>query len=312
MLPKGPPYAPMAAILGGQPTVPLDVPITSVFLFLFLLGGCGHMTILQLNLRRGHKFPMSGAMFGWSMARILACAMRIAWATHPTNISLAIAAQLFVNLGDLVGFVININLAQRIVRALHPNFGWHPIFKRFLIIVFSLILVSMFLLIGFTVDSFFTLDPTKLHNARDAQLYGVTYFAFTAVLPIPLVLVSLAVHRKTEAERFGNSSLRTKTITILSGATTLALGEWFRAGTSYLTPRPVTDPAPYSSKACFYVFYFCLEILVIWSYLFARIDLIFYVPDGSKGPGDYSRSAMPNKGDNHGEEGVMTGTEQVM
>lgn len=34
----GPPYAPQTASLGGQPTIHLDVPITAVFLFLFMVG----------------------------------------------------------------------------------------------------------------------------------------------------------------------------------------------------------------------------------------------------------------------------------
>ena len=37
----------------------LDVPITSVFLFLFILAAIGHMTIFQINKRQGHKFVMS-------------------------------------------------------------------------------------------------------------------------------------------------------------------------------------------------------------------------------------------------------------
>lgn len=39
----GPPYAPQTAAVGGVPTVGVDVPITSVFLFLFVCGAVGHM-----------------------------------------------------------------------------------------------------------------------------------------------------------------------------------------------------------------------------------------------------------------------------
>ena len=232
---------------------------------------------------------MSAAMFGFCMARILACTMRIVWAAKPHSVSIAIAASIFIAIGATVGFVVNLIFAQRILRALHPKAGWHPALKITFIIVYSLIAISVVLLVSFTVASFYTLDPNKLRTARDVQLYGATYFATVAFLPIPLVLIALAVAQKTQMEDFGSGSFRTKILTVLCGATLLSLGAWFRAGTSYLKPQPSSDPRPYQSKACFYIFYFTLEILVVWSYLIARIDQRFHVPDGSKGPGDYSR-----------------------
>ena len=61
----GPPYAPKTAAVGGRPTVGVDVAICAVFLFLFACGAAGHMAILQINMRRGHKFLMSGLTFGF-------------------------------------------------------------------------------------------------------------------------------------------------------------------------------------------------------------------------------------------------------
>ena len=314
MKPKGPPYASKNAALGGQATVHLDVPVTAVFMFLFLLGGICHMTILQLNLRRGHKFPMSGAMFGFSMARILACSMRIVWATKPTDVSIAITAQILLNLGDLIGFVVNLNFALRIIRALHPKWGWHRMFKYFYIVVYSLMVATIFILIGFSIDGIYTLDPQRLQNSRDGTLYGISYFAFSATLSLFLVALALALPRKTEPEQFGRGGIKRKVAITTYGATLLALGAWFRAGTSYMPPHrlPLTKPVPYLSKACFYVFYFTLENLVIWGYLLARIDRAFYVPDGSKGPGDYSKSRITEKEDSHVEDGqVDNETEKI-
>lgn len=64
-----PPYPPTTAAVGGVPTIGVDVPISAVFMFLFLVAAAGHMTIFQINRRRGHKFIMSGLMFGFCMAR---------------------------------------------------------------------------------------------------------------------------------------------------------------------------------------------------------------------------------------------------
>ncbi|KAL8830782.1 MAG: hypothetical protein Q9191_001237, partial [Dirinaria sp. TL-2023a] len=312
--PKGPPYASKNAGLGGQATVDLDVPVTSVFMFLFLLGGIGHMTVLQLNLRRGRKFPMSGAMTGFSLARILACSMRIVWATKPTDVSIAITAQILLNLGDLIGFVVNLNFALRIIRALHPKWGWHRAFKWFYIVIYCLMVATIFILIGFSIDGIYTLDPQKLQNSRDGTLYGLSYFAFTSILSLFLIALALILPRKTEPEQFGRGGIKTKVAIATYGGTLLALGAWFRAGTNYMPPHqlPLTKPVPYLSKACFYVFYFTLEVLVIWGYLLARIDRVFYVPDGSKGPGDYSKSRVAGKDDSHAEDGqVENETEEV-
>jgi len=61
---KGPPYPPQAWSLGGIPSKKTDIPISAVFLFLFIVGAATHMTIFQLNRRRGHKFRMSMIVFG--------------------------------------------------------------------------------------------------------------------------------------------------------------------------------------------------------------------------------------------------------
>lgn len=67
--PSGPPYAPTTASVGGVPSIGVDVPISAVFLFLYILSAIGHMTIFQINRRHGQKFIMSGMMFGYSVAR---------------------------------------------------------------------------------------------------------------------------------------------------------------------------------------------------------------------------------------------------
>jgi hypothetical protein len=61
-----PPYRPTVWSLGGRPTKNVDIPITAVFLLLFIIGAATHMTIFQLNRRRGHKFIFNAALFGMS------------------------------------------------------------------------------------------------------------------------------------------------------------------------------------------------------------------------------------------------------
>jgi hypothetical protein len=61
---NGGPYQPRIWQLGGAPEVGVDVPITAVFLVLFVIGAAAHMTIFQINRKRGHKFLMSALLFG--------------------------------------------------------------------------------------------------------------------------------------------------------------------------------------------------------------------------------------------------------
>jgi len=62
--PTGPPYPPADAGLGGSPSIIPDVPITAVFLFLFMTGAAMHMTIFQINKKKAHKFLMTLLIFG--------------------------------------------------------------------------------------------------------------------------------------------------------------------------------------------------------------------------------------------------------
>ncbi|KAI9803388.1 MAG: hypothetical protein M1833_000907 [Piccolia ochrophora] len=285
--PASPPYPPQNASLGGVPTVKVDVPITAIFLVLFICGAVAHMTILQVNLKRGHKFIMSGLIFGFCMARITTCVLRIAWSTHPTHTPLAIAAQIFVSAGVVLLFIVNLIFTQRIIRATHPRVGWHRIGNNLLLAYYSSIVITLIMLITCTVQSFYTLNRNTRRIDRDVQLYGQTWFTIAAFLPLPLIFAALVVPRQTRVEKFGSGRWRSKIVILLTAAVLLTLGSAFRAGTNYRTPRPRADPAWYHSKACFYIFNFVVEILVVALYAVVRVDLRFHVPNGAKGPGDY-------------------------
>lgn len=238
---------------------------------------------------------MSGMIFGFCMARIATCVMRIVWATRPTNISIAIAAQTFVAAGVILLFVVNLIFAQRIIRALRPSSGWHPIFSGFFIALYVLIGINLIMLITANVQSFYTLNKNTMRIDRDIQLYGQTYNALMAFLPIVLVIGGLLIPRKTPVEKFGNGRFRSKIYIVLLASFILTLGAAFRLGTNSETPRPRNNPAWYHSKACFYVFNLTLEFLVVVLYAVARVDLRFHVPDGSKGPGHYSAHILREK-----------------
>ena len=74
-MPTKGPYPPAVAGLGGQPNKNLDDPVSAVFLVLFIIGAVFHMTLLQINQRRGKKFLMSGMLFGFCMV----CPVSLWW-----------------------------------------------------------------------------------------------------------------------------------------------------------------------------------------------------------------------------------------
>lgn len=266
------------------------------------------MTIFQMNKRRGHKFLMSGMLFGFCMARITTCILRIVWATRPTKIPVAIAAQIFVAAGVVLLYVINLIFAQRVIRAAHPRNGWHPLLSHLFTAIYILIVVSLIMLITATIQSFYTLNSNTKRIDRAILLYGGTFYAIVGFLPFPLVLGGLIIPRKTRVEKFGTGRFRSKIAILLSSAFLLCLGATFRVGTSYKTPRPLNKPPAYYDKACFYIFDFTVEILVIILYVVVRVDRRFHVPDGSKGAGDYSGShALTTK-----ENIVANGSRRIM
>jgi hypothetical protein len=221
--------------------------------------------------------------------------MRIVWACYPTDIQVAIAAQIFVTAGVVLLFIINLIFAQRIVRAAHPNFGWHKAFSKGFIAIYVLIVLILIMLITVTVQSFYTLNTNTRRIDRDIQLAGQTFYMVVAFLPFPMVILGLIVPRKTRVEKFGTGRWRSKVKILLASTFLLCLGAAFRTGTNFRTPRPRADPAWYQSKACFYIFNLGVEIIVIYLYIIVRVDRRFHVPNGSNQAGDYSGRNIADK-----------------
>ena len=265
----------------------LDVPICAVFLAIYILGAVSHMSIYVVNRKRSHKFIISGMMFGFCMARTVTMIMRISWACKPTNIPIAIASMVFTAAGVVLLFIINVLFAQRILRAQHPNLGWHPIIHYLFIGIYVLIVVTLIMVITTVIQQFYTPNANTHRIDRDIVLYGGTFYAFVSFLPIPITLISLAIPRKGRTQKFGEGRFRNKIYILLLAAALLCLGASFRVGTNYKTPRPKNDPPGYYSKACFYIFNFVVEIIVILLYVVVRVDKRFWIPNGSHAAGDY-------------------------
>lgn len=150
------------------------------------------------------------------------------------------------------------------------------------------------MLITSVIQSFYTLNANTRRIDLAIQNYGRTFYAVVAFLPIPMVILGLVIPRKTRVEKFGSGRFRTKIYLLLASTVLLCLGASFRCGIGYLAPRPRDDPPWYDSKACFYIFNFLVEIIVIFLYVAVRVDRRFWVPNKSHAAGDYSRKEAPS------------------
>ena len=247
------------------------------------------------------------------MARLVTMIMRISSICKPHNISLAIAAQVFLNAGVILIFIVNLLFAQRMIRAAHPRLGWHPLFSAFFRGCFGLIVISLVMLITAVVQSFFTLNTRTRRIDRHIQLYGVTMFLVIAFLPIPLVVGGLLIRRREGAriDKFGHGRWREKVAILLTSSVLIAFGAAYRAAVSWHTPVPRTQPMPaYFARPALYVVTFAVEILVVYLYVLVRVDLRFYIPNGAHGPGSYSAGAKRAAVDDEAQDDVAAGVER--
>ncbi|OAG08133.1 uncharacterized protein CC84DRAFT_556032 [Paraphaeosphaeria sporulosa] len=291
--PQSAPYAPRYIGLGGRPAIIPDIPITSAFLVFYLIFAVIHIKIMKYNKHRGHKFIFNGALFGFCKVRLITMSLRIAWACYPTNVSLGIAAQVFVYVGTIILYLCNWFFVQRVIRAQHPHIGWSTPYRIFHRGGMIALILALLMIIVASIQQFFTLDFTILRVDRDLQLAAFTFFGAFTLAPLFMLLVSFVIPREA-TEKFGAGRLRNAIGVLFIGSFILALGQCFRTITGWLPEVPLRNDQGqpnavpwYFSKACFYVFNFLTELLVVIFYAVMRVDLRFYVPDGAKKPGDY-------------------------
>ncbi|KAM0717527.1 hypothetical protein Q7P37_007379 [Cladosporium fusiforme] len=288
------PYRPSNQALGQVPSIIPDVPVNVVFLLFFILGGASHMFLLKKNGRNGKKFGISGAIFGFCVTRVLATSLRIAWANHPRHIPVAMAAMIFVYAGVILLFIANLFFTQRIVRAQHPHFGWSKPFSLGLPILMGVIIATILSLISAVIMEFYSRSETIHTAVRDIQIYGATFYAVIAFLPIPIVGISTLArqhpkikHTQT-TDKFGEGSMTAKVAIVIFSAGVLTLGAGYRAGTTWLPPVASMAAGPwYFSRGSFYAFNFSLELFMVLFWLAVRIDKRFIIPNGAKGPYSY-------------------------
>ncbi|KAF3014463.1 hypothetical protein E8E14_009472 [Neopestalotiopsis sp. 37M] len=277
------------AIVGGLPTTSVDTPICAVFLVFYLSGAILHLRIFIQNRRRSHKFLITWMLFVFCVIRLVTCSMRIAWASNPTNSKIAIAAQVFNNAGILIIYIVNMIFAQRILRSKQPKLGWNGPFRFVFKILCGLIVGTLIMGITALVISINTTNIHTLRAIRDVTLASSTYALVISVFPSCMLAAAYLLPTSPEEEGFGTGAQGRKMVVLVISCSLAIIIAGFKTGTAWEPTRSALDPAWFDSKAAFYCFDFMLEVIILTTFLMFRVDNLFYVPDGCKGPGDYTR-----------------------
>ena len=179
----------------------------AVLTALYLIGGLAHGSIFRRNRAKGHKFWMQLAVAAFSMSRVTTCILRIASTTHPKNISLEIAALLFINIGVLIDYVVVLLLSHRMLRAAQPKLGWNRLLSNAIIGCYYGLALALVIVIAFTVLSYYTLNTTLKTVTLWLQRVALLYLLLFNIISLVFYLIALLLPRSTIAENFGASSL---------------------------------------------------------------------------------------------------------
>ncbi|KAL2265037.1 hypothetical protein VTJ83DRAFT_7547 [Remersonia thermophila] len=185
---------------GGIPNTSVDLPVSSALLALFAGAAAWHMTcFLRSRLVHPPKFLPSLLLFALCTSRVAALALRIAWAERPLDADLALAATVLTNAGVLLLYLVNLALARRVVRALHPRLpGPGGAAKRARRdaaasrLVLASVVAVLVMVVVCSVHSAFATDPAAIRRERIVLQVAVTYVVVLALLPAAAVAVVAA------------------------------------------------------------------------------------------------------------------------
>lgn len=234
------------------------------------------------------------------MSRIAANTLRLVWATRPMNADVALVASVFLNAGIVLVYIINNLLAWRIVRGAMPSFGWNKgirIINRVMLWGILTLIIPLIVVIILRIKR-----PTLPHIIPASNVItklAQTYFLIIALEPAILLPIAYFKSRNGPVDSFGKGSGSWNSKFIVLGiSTTLAIIEaGFRCGTTWTTPPLASNPAWWDHKAAFYCFNFMIDIFILTTFLVGRIDRRFWVPNGAKGIGSYSRAVEEERSD---------------
>ncbi|RPA85845.1 hypothetical protein BJ508DRAFT_168394 [Ascobolus immersus RN42] len=270
----------MPAILGGYPTKNFDLPLSVIFICIFISLAATNITLFLRNKKRGIIFSLNGLSVSFCVSRIATFSLRTAWSTNILNKDLMMVAQILASAGVMVLYIVNLNLSKRFWDSRQPSIATSkPVKYAFIAFYVSVVIVLALLIKGvvmtFTGGNVTSMDTTMMK-------IGPIWFAVFSFLPLPIMLGSALRPAHADATPLGTAADRSgmweKVAVVVGAAVVLTLGSSVRAGANFLPKRMNSDPAWYHGKGTFYVFLPVVEIAAMLMFLVGRMDKKFHIP----------------------------------
>ena len=260
-----PPYAVPIAQLGGLPKIIPDVPILAVFLSYYSIASLLCLLSIYQAVRSHQPCTLSLLMYLFSGERVVACAMRIAWAYRIANVRIAVASQILLQAGVILLYLMNVIIAGRVLRTLFGHRSW----LRSILAALSIMTISsLVMVITAIIVSVFTLEERSRDACLDVQRAAATYFVLLTTAPM-MMLAACLKHKYNQVDGRLRSILA---LTAMSALLCMIMAG-FKAGVIWETPRPIFSPAWYHSNICLYALGFGPEVLDLTMLFMARVDV---------------------------------------
>lgn len=231
------------------------------------------MLLAESHRRKGHNRTIPIITFLFSGERVLACAVRMAWASRPDSVRIAVASQVLLQAGVLLLLLLNLILAERVLLGRRPGPRARRCLRVLLGAMSALTVSALIMVVVSIIVSVYSLDQSTIERCRDVQRAAASYLVVLAVAPA--ALLSVAPLFSTEPTPRVTTLRRSEVAVVLSSCLLCTLNAGFKAGVVWARPKSLFDPAWYHSRSCLYTFVLGTEVVALVLLLATRADLKF-------------------------------------
>lgn len=231
------------------------------------------MLLAESHRRKGHNRTIPIITFLFCGERVLACAVRVAWASRPDSVRIAVASQVLLQAGVLLLLLLNLILAERVLLGRRPGPRARRCLRVLLGAMSALTVSALIMVVVSIIVSVYSLDQRTIERCRDVQRAAASYLVVLAVAPA--ALLSVAPLFSTEPTPRVTKLRRSEVAVVLSSCLLCTLNAGFKAGVVWARPKSLFDPAWYHSRSCLYTFVLGTEVVALVLLLATRADLKF-------------------------------------
>lgn len=173
---------------------------------------------------------------------------------------------------------------------MHPQIGWSKPFSIITkVMAISVPAIIVMQIVSLIIVFFSVGDMTRLNAFLGVIKFGLSYNLFLVTFPFWSIFLACAVPGP-KPEKFGVGNLRVKTSMVMLASALLTTGAIIRTY-AFFNPRPQQNNDVLYGKPVFYITQFVMELTVVAMYALLRFDLLFHIPNGASGPGDYAQGS---------------------